>query len=66
MERNASEILKQVKEFFNTLVNPAPVAPVVPAAAPVAPVTMSTDYTLNDGVTIVSIDKLEASHLDHR
>ena len=61
MERNASDILKQVKEFFNTLVNPvAPVAPVAPAAAPVAPVTMSTDYTLNDGVTMVSIDKLEA------
>lgn len=59
MEKNAKDILHQVKEFFNTLISPAPVAPVVPAPAP-APVAMATEYTLNDGTTKVTIDKLEA------
>ena len=54
MERNATEILKQVKEFFNSLVAPAPAPP-----AP-APVALMTEYTLVDGVTKVSIDNLAA------
>lgn len=58
MEKNAKDILHQVKEFFNTLIAPAPVAPVAPA--PVAPVAMATEYTLSDGTTKVTIDKLEA------
>lgn len=53
MEKNAKDILHQVKEFFNTLIAPAPVAPV-------APVAMATEYTLSDGTTKVTIDKLEA------
>lgn len=53
MEKNPKDILNQVKEFFNTLIAPAPVAPV-------APVAMGTEYTLQDGTTKVTIDKLEA------
>lgn len=53
MEKNPKDILSQVKEFFNTLMAPAPVAPV-------APVAMGTEYTLQDGTTKVTIDKLEA------
>lgn len=53
MEKNPKDILIQVKEFFNTLMAPAPVAPV-------APVAMGTEYTLQDGTTKVTIDKLEA------
>ena len=54
MERNATEILKQVKEFFNSLVAPAP------ASTAPAPVALMTEYTLVDGVTKVSIDNLAA------
>lgn len=48
------------KTFFDgtSLVPPAAPAP-VPAPAPAAPAALNTDYTLKDGVTAVSIDKLE-------
>jgi len=55
----AVETLNKVKEFFNSLIAPAPVAPAVaPQATPVAPVALGTDYKLADG-TAVMIDKLE-------
>lgn len=55
----AVETLNKVKEFFNSLIAPAPVAPAVaPQVAPVAPVALGTDYKLADG-TAVMIDKLE-------
>jgi hypothetical protein len=57
-------IEKMVANFKKTFFDGTPLVapPVVPAPAPVAPAApaaLNTDYTLKDGVTAVTIDKLE-------